>query len=780
MALLAYLAVASPRGLHRRDALLPLLWPELDAKRARAALSLTLHRLRKALGPGALPSRGNEEVGLDPDLWAVDVRAFEDALEAGNARSAVEAFGGELMAGFHVDGAPEFERWLDAERRRIRDLATAAAWKVSGEAETRGDGPDAVRWARWVIGTAPDDEPSVRRLIGLLDRLGDRAGALREYERLRAYLREEWDAEPAPETQALIERVVARAEPGPAPEPGRPREAAPVDASDTRVEAAGASTPLAPSSRPRRSRAILLTLGAAAVAALAWAVGLGGPAGDPASPAAQALREGEEAQALGHWPDAVQAYQRAIRADTGFALAYYRLSTAANWTGQADVASQAADAAVERVERLAPRDAMHARAWHAYLRGRPEVAERLYRSLLTEDEDDPWAWFYLAETQFHWGPLLGIPSGTSMEAWTRVVAQRPTDAGAMIHLLRLHARAGDLPAFDALARRLLALDPTPMLRLEVEALRAWVFGGRADRDAVARDLGFASRDVWRPVVRSVAANGGSPDDVIDLARRLTPDEGSPDERIRALFLRAQLEMARGRRRAAAAELTPDAALTPARALEYRTMLLSLPFLPEDRATLEGLRRELTDLEVVAPVGPGMLSLTIQSIYEPNRIYLLGVLGARLGDATDVASRAAELERYEKDTPVDSAFARSLARVLRAEERRLTGDAAGALAALGEPVAEPNGSLPDLLSYAKPHERWLRGELLAELGRTEEALRWFETFPDPGAYDLMYLAPSHRRRADLLATLGRTGEADRHRGLAERLWRDADPEVRRGG
>src|SRR5919205_360129 len=37
LALLAYLAVATPRGFHRRDRLLGLFWPELDEERARAA-----------------------------------------------------------------------------------------------------------------------------------------------------------------------------------------------------------------------------------------------------------------------------------------------------------------------------------------------------------------------------------------------------------------------------------------------------------------------------------------------------------------------------------------------------------------------------------------------------------------------------------------------------------------------------------------------------------------------------------------------------------------------
>src|SRR2546427_1189020 len=50
LALLAYLAAATPGRLHRRDSLLPLFWPELDQEHARAALRQALHVVRDALG----------------------------------------------------------------------------------------------------------------------------------------------------------------------------------------------------------------------------------------------------------------------------------------------------------------------------------------------------------------------------------------------------------------------------------------------------------------------------------------------------------------------------------------------------------------------------------------------------------------------------------------------------------------------------------------------------------------------------------------------------------
>src|SRR5690606_38363231 len=49
--------------------------------------------------------------------------------------------------------------------------------------------------------------------------------------------------------------------------------------------------------------------------------------------ALQAYVEGEREYRVGRYAAAVAAFQRAITADTGFTLAYLRLSQAANWTG---------------------------------------------------------------------------------------------------------------------------------------------------------------------------------------------------------------------------------------------------------------------------------------------------------------------------------------------------------------------------------------------------------------------------------------------------------------
>src|SRR2546430_1883929 len=105
VALLAYLAAATPRRLHRRDSLVALFWPELDQEHARAALRQALHGLRHALGEGVFVSRGDEDIGLDQDQIRCDVVEFERAAEAGRLADALDLYRGDLLEGFFIRGA---------------------------------------------------------------------------------------------------------------------------------------------------------------------------------------------------------------------------------------------------------------------------------------------------------------------------------------------------------------------------------------------------------------------------------------------------------------------------------------------------------------------------------------------------------------------------------------------------------------------------------------------------------------------------------------------------
>ena len=208
-ALLVYLALARPRGAHRRSALLALFWPDLRGGRARSALRQALHGLRQSLGSNVVRSRGDEELWLDQSLVRCDALRFEALLGAGRLGEAVELYQGALLPGFLVDGAFGFDRWLEDERTRLRTLAVGAAWHLMGEAEAEGRSDAAVAWARLAVHHSEHDECSYRRLISLLAAMGDRAGAVATYLQLCRRLAHDFNCAPSPETESLLRNIRA-------------------------------------------------------------------------------------------------------------------------------------------------------------------------------------------------------------------------------------------------------------------------------------------------------------------------------------------------------------------------------------------------------------------------------------------------------------------------------------------------------------------------------------------------------------------------------------------
>jgi DNA-binding SARP family transcriptional activator len=204
LALLVYLALARPAGLHSRDELVALLWPEADAESARHSLRNGLHALRHVFGDDAIISHGESWVGLDFDGVRCDVLELRARLAAGAVDESIAFWRGELAPGFHVSGAPDFERWLDDQRAELLRSLRAAAWE-SARAASGSD--EEVQRVRTALRLDPGNEPGVRRLMQLLAAHGDRGGALEAYAGLADHLARELETMPSESTIALAESI---------------------------------------------------------------------------------------------------------------------------------------------------------------------------------------------------------------------------------------------------------------------------------------------------------------------------------------------------------------------------------------------------------------------------------------------------------------------------------------------------------------------------------------------------------------------------------------------
>lgn len=213
LALLAYLATATPGRFHRRDALLALFWPELDKSHARDALKQAVRFLRRALGgteDRVLVSRAGQDLGIEPHALWCDAVAFRSALDLGHYEEALELYRGDLLEGFFPDTSAAHEEWLGRERARLRAGAAGAARLIAEQHERAHNDAMAVACAERALELSDSDERMLRGLLELLDRLGNRAGALQAYNAFVRHLTTAYEADPAAETRAVIDRIRAR------------------------------------------------------------------------------------------------------------------------------------------------------------------------------------------------------------------------------------------------------------------------------------------------------------------------------------------------------------------------------------------------------------------------------------------------------------------------------------------------------------------------------------------------------------------------------------------
>jgi serine/threonine-protein kinase len=203
--LLTILAEAGPRGVSR-DRILGLLWSESDADRARQALTQSLYHARRALEQDDLFA-GAADLMLNAEVITSDIGEFEGAIERGELQRAADLYTGPFLDGFFVTGAPEFERWVEAQRTRFQQQYSDALDHLAAAAEARTDHRDAVQWRKRLAALDPLNSRIALDLIRTLAAAGDRAGAIRHAQVHETLLREELGAAPNPAIVELADRL---------------------------------------------------------------------------------------------------------------------------------------------------------------------------------------------------------------------------------------------------------------------------------------------------------------------------------------------------------------------------------------------------------------------------------------------------------------------------------------------------------------------------------------------------------------------------------------------
>jgi DNA-binding SARP family transcriptional activator len=240
-AVLACLCLAGGAVIPRAR-LAAMLWDRVPDEQARRSLRQSLRELKLATGAlfGELMSVTRETVRLDTGLCWIDAIALRtpQPAEPDALRSDLAALcAGELLE--DLDGiSVAFDQWLHGERTRfaeqLRMLLEAELTQIidAGHDATKRAGV-----ARRLIAFDPVHEGASRVLMRALMELGERAQALREYERCRDALSRTFDVVPSRETQELYQAIRAL----PCQQSGVESPADPAPPRRTTKAAAGAS-----------------------------------------------------------------------------------------------------------------------------------------------------------------------------------------------------------------------------------------------------------------------------------------------------------------------------------------------------------------------------------------------------------------------------------------------------------------------------------------------------------------------------------------------------------
>lgn len=208
LALLAVLAASGERG-RSRDQLLGLFWPEVPQARARHSLDQLLYALRTSLDENLFG--GGNPVQLNAALINSDVGDFSDALARRDLERAIALYRGPFLDGFYLNDAPEFEQWMDAERRRIERSYTDALEHLAKSLEDANDPSAVAPLLHKLIDIDPVSSKHAVGLIRALMNAGDHTAALRYAERYEEIVERELGTGVGPAVASLVAEVRARA-----------------------------------------------------------------------------------------------------------------------------------------------------------------------------------------------------------------------------------------------------------------------------------------------------------------------------------------------------------------------------------------------------------------------------------------------------------------------------------------------------------------------------------------------------------------------------------------
>jgi DNA-binding SARP family transcriptional activator len=199
VAILTYLALEGPTP---RSKLAGLLWPDVEERPARNNLVQALRRLKKLTDTDLITGDDALKLAdeLEVDIATLNILAFQSNYED------LLKVTGELLP-YDYDDLSEFSDWLLLERDKLTNLRREALTSLikQNERETKYD--VALKYAQPLLHLDIVAEETYRLMMRLHYLAGNRAEAMKAFERCKSVLQKELGVEPSLETHKLAAAI---------------------------------------------------------------------------------------------------------------------------------------------------------------------------------------------------------------------------------------------------------------------------------------------------------------------------------------------------------------------------------------------------------------------------------------------------------------------------------------------------------------------------------------------------------------------------------------------
>ena len=492
-------------------------------------------------------------------------------------------------------------------------------------------------------------------------------------------------------------------------------------------------------------------------------------------PALRAYLTGESEYRASQWDRAMSSFKQAVLLDSTFALAHYRLGSAAEWAAAFGEVERASEAAHRLRGRLSDHDRDLVNAFYAWTHGDAATAEELYREITDRHPEDAEAWYRLGEVLYHYNAVRGRPSTEAKAAFENALALAPGQQPIIHHLMEIALYQRDEEAFDSLLTRA-GLEGAAMLRRT--AVRD-LTGGDPEKAAETREaVRIADLGTMFVVSTSLAQHARALDEAERIAGLLTAPSQAPVVRGTGHLVLAQIAAGTGRWEEAREQLDSLATIHPANARVHRALYASLPFMRVAPAELEALRGELERWEPGPDDDMNTAAAFLgmhDGIWPVLRLYALGLVSARLGDQDAAGDYADRLMAWEPADPTNDTERHLAIRLGHGVLMQMAGGPGGnpGVAARSMPAVDASvNQIANSAIYAHALERYTRGVLLAESGATAEAMGWLAASME-GRNEIFLLGPASFALAELYEQTDQPDRAAQYYSAFLRLWEEAD-------